>query len=64
METWLKMAERCKTNYEYAERELDILYQRDEKTENDIKRIGILEQIYYEQIYQYRQCLLMAKKTK
>lgn len=64
METWLKMAERCKTNYEYAERELDILYQRDEKTENDIKRIGILEQIYYEQIYQYRQCLLMAKKIK
>lgn len=62
METWLKMAERCKTNYEYAERELIILRQKVDKSDRDIKRIGILEQIYYEQIYQYRQCLLMAKK--
>lgn len=64
METWLRMAERCKTNYEYAERELIILRQKVDKSDRDIKRIGILEQIYYEQIYQYRQCLLMAKKTK
>ena len=64
METWLKMAERCKTNYEYAECELDILYQRDEKTENDKRRIRILEQIFYEQKYQYMQCMRLAKKLK
>lgn len=64
METWLKMAERCKTNFEYAERELDVLYRKEVKSGNDRKRICILEQIYYEQKYQYMQCLRLAKKIK
>lgn len=64
MEAWLKMAERCKTNYEYAERELDILYRREVKSGNDKKRILILEQIYGEQKEQYFQCIRLAKKTK
>lgn len=64
METWLKMAERCKTNFEYAERELDVLYRKEVKSGNDRKRICILEQIYYEQKYQHMQCLRLAKKIK
>lgn len=64
METWLKMAERCKINYEYAERELDILYRKEVKSGNDRKRICILEQIFYEQKYQYMQCMRLAKKIK
>lgn len=64
METWLKMAERCKTNYEYAERELDILYRKEAKSGNDRKRILILEQIYDEQKQQYFQCIRLAEKAK
>ena len=64
MEAWLKMAERCKMNYEYAERELDILYRKEVKSGNDRKRILILEQIYSEQKEQYFQCIRLAKKTK
>lgn len=64
METWLKMAERCKTNYEYAERELDILYRKELKSSDDRKRILILEQIYDEQKQQYFQCIRLAGKTK
>lgn len=62
METWIETAENYRRNCEYAWSELERLRRKRRKKDSDLKRISVLEQIYYEQKVLYKQCMEIAER--
>lgn len=50
-------AEEYRKNYEYAEKELNILRGKVHKNQDDLRRILMLEDIYFEQKFLYKRCI-------